>query len=152
MVLSAEEKDGSWEPPFCVILQSFLRFRISFIASKITLTRNFTTSSGASGRSTEIQWSLFMWQAGQTPSAVPKEPNISTDSFRLTTSITTSLSIGRHNITKSVRHNLPYSIFDFLEKNDFEEIKVLDYKESYVEYCLRIDPANTSKAIDQVAF
>ena len=31
-----------------------------FVASKLTSIKNFTTSSGASGRSTEIQWSLFM--------------------------------------------------------------------------------------------
>lgn len=38
----------------------FLRFRLSFVASKLTFTRNCTTSSGALRRSTEIQWSLFM--------------------------------------------------------------------------------------------
>ena len=48
MDLSAEKKDGSWEPPFCVILQFF---RLSFVASKLTFTRNRTKSSGASGRS-----------------------------------------------------------------------------------------------------
>ena len=30
------------------------------VASKLTLTKSFATSSGASGRSREIQWSLFM--------------------------------------------------------------------------------------------
>lgn len=36
------------------------RFRLSFVASKLTFTRNCTTSSGASGRRTDIQWSLFI--------------------------------------------------------------------------------------------
>ena len=46
----------------------FLR---DFVASKLTFTRKCTTSSGASGRRTEIQWSLFMWYAGlvEQPSA-----------------------------------------------------------------------------------
>ena len=37
------------------------RFRLSFVASKLTFRRNWITSVGASERSTEIQWSLFMW-------------------------------------------------------------------------------------------
>jgi len=35
-------------------------FFFALVASKLALVRNATTSSGASGRSTEIQWSLFM--------------------------------------------------------------------------------------------
>lgn len=61
MDLSAEKKDGSWKPPFLHYSAAFLHFRLSFVASKLTFTRNCTKFSGASGRSTDIQWSLFMW-------------------------------------------------------------------------------------------
>ena len=81
----------------------FLHFRLSFVASKLTFTRNCTTSSG---RRTEIQWSLFMWYAGWTPSDVPNEPNISVGSFRLTTSITSSLS--KSNLRRDTRITIAY--------------------------------------------
>ena len=77
-----------------------------FVASKLTFTRNCTTSVGASGRRTEIQCSLFMWYAGYTPSAAPNEPNISVGNFKFTTSITSSSS--NPNLRRDTRITIAY--------------------------------------------
>ena len=42
----------------------FSFFLLDLVASKLAFTKNATISREASGRSTEIQWSLFMWYAG----------------------------------------------------------------------------------------
>ena len=49
---------NDYEKSFCYCVSdsiNFLCFRLSFVASKLTFTRNRTKSSGASERSTEIQ-------------------------------------------------------------------------------------------------
>lgn len=55
MDLSAEEKGWLVRTTLLRYSAVFLRFRLSFVVSKLTFTRNCTTSSVASGRSTEIK-------------------------------------------------------------------------------------------------